>query len=333
MALTQQGETAAPYIAKATPEPDIHSKSLIAELEASGCKELHLKSVAQVRAWFDEVVHALALDPVPDLPVVEDLQVPVTDGQIAIRLYRPEPKGKALPALVCLHASGYVFGDLDTLDSFCRLMAAGAHCIVVAVDYRRAPEHKFPGPLEDCYAATLWISRHAEELGIDPKRLAVGGDSSGGTMATVMTQLAVERGEPNICHQLLWYPGTGSLGPTQSSEDYAEGYFLENSLQSWSVKQYLNDTSELTDPRVQPLRYDDLSRMPPCYLMTAGFDPRRDDNAKYATKLEEAGVPVTFTCVESTIHGFLFLLGKLPVAREAVDQSIEYTRKMFSELA
>jgi len=332
MSISREHTTADPFVAVATAEPDPDTKALIAALEARGCKELHLKSVAEARAWFDDVIADLALDPAPDLPEVEDRMIPVTGGEIAIRLYRPVPKGEALPALMCFHASGYVFGNLDTIDSFCRLMAAGAQCIVVAVDYRLAPEHKFPGPLEDSYEATLWVWEHAEELGIDPERLAVGGESSGGTMATVISQLAVERGKPDICHQLLWYPGTGSLGPTNSSENYAEGYFLEDNLQKWSVKQYLNDFSELTDPRLQPLRYDNFSKMPPCFLMTSGFDPRRDDNAKYATRLRDAGVPVTFTCVESTIHGFLFMLKKLPVARRAADKSIAYTKKMFAEL-
>lgn len=321
------------FTAGATPEPCADTRQLIAELEERGCKELHLRSVDEVRSWFDEVVADLSLRPTPGVAAVEDIKIPVSGGEIGIRLYRPAPAGEKLPALVCFHASGYVFGNLDTIDDFCRLMCVGAQCIVIAVDYRRAPEHKFPGPLEDCYQAVLWISQHTDLLGIDADRLAVGGDSSGGTLATVTAKLAAERGAPRICHQLLWYPGTGSLGPTQSGEDYAHGYFLENPLQLWSVGQYLNDKSELQDPRVQPLRYDDFSNMPPCYLMTAGFDPRRDDNAKYATKLRDAGVPVTFVCVESTIHGFLFMLNRLPVARDAVNQSIDYIKKMFADLA
>ena len=318
------------FDARATAEPDADTKALITELEARGCKELHQMSAEDVRGWFDAVIHDLALNPKPQVAATEDMMIPVSGTKIAIRLYRPEPKGAPLPALVFMHASGYVFGDLDTSDSFCRLLATGAHCMVIAVDYRRAPEYKFPGPIEDCYQAALWVAEHANEIGVDPARLAVGGESSGGTMATVVAQLAAGRGKPSLCHQVLWYPGTGSLGPTASSQNYGEGYFLENSLQAWSVGHYLNDMAQVTDPRVQPLRYDDLSAMLPCYLMTAGFDPRRDDNAKYANRLQGAGVPVTFACAESTIHGFLFMLAGLASAREAAAESITYVKDMFA---
>lgn len=321
------------FTAGATEKPCVDTAALIADLEGRGCTSLHERSVDEVREWFENVIPKLALDEQPQVASVRDLSIPVRDGNIDIRIYRPTLSKEPLPAIVCLHASGYVFGGLDTIDDFCRLMADGADCVMIAVDYRRAPEHKFPGPVNDCFDAFSWVADNAAELNIDPKRIAIGGDSSGGTMAAVVSVLARDEGGPEICHQLLWYPGTGSLGPTESSEAYSFGYFLENPLQFWSVKHYLNDKAELMDPRVQPLRFDDLSNLPPCYLMTAGFDPRRDDNAKYATRLKDSGVPVTFTCVESTIHGFLFMLGKLPVAQQAVEDSIAYTKKMFADLA
>ena len=223
---------------------------------------------------------------------------------------------------------GYVFGDLEINDDFCRLLCRDAGVLVLAVDYRRAPEHKFPTALEDCYAATMWASQNAASLGADASRMAVAGDSSGGAMATIVCQLARLRGGPAICHQFLWYPGVGSAGPSESAEKYGSGYFLQNDLMQWSMKHYLNAPEEMTDHRVQALRFEDKSGLPPAYLMTAGFDPRRDDNRIYAEQLRAAGVPVTFSCIESTIHGFLFMLGGIAVAREAAAESTDYVRRV-----
>jgi acetyl esterase len=319
------------FTVRASDRPDDDTRALLRELYDRGGGELAALSVAQARAWWDREFEALALSPLPELGAIEPQTIDVDGARIGARLYRPaEGRAKHLPMLVFYHAGGYVFGTLETMDSFCRLMTAGAGCLVLAVDYRRAPEHKFPVPLEDCYQATLWAWKNAERLGADPDRIAVGGDSSGGTMATVICHLARQRGAPEICHQFLWYPGVGSAGPSQSAKQYATGYFLENDLAIWSMKHYLNDMSELTDPRVQPIRFENFEGLPPAYLMTAGFDPRRDDNARYAERLSAAGVPVSFVCIETTIHGFLFMLNGIRAAREAAAQSAEYARAAFA---
>lgn len=319
------------FTARASDRPDDDTRAVLRELYDRGGGDLADLSPSKARSWWDRELAYLALSPQPEVGAIEHHVIEVEGARIGARLYRPTgSRTTALPLLVFYHAGGYVFGTLETMDSFCRLMTAKADCLVLAVDYRRAPEHKFPVPLEDSYQATLWAWRNAGQLGADPDRIAVGGDSSGGTMATVICQLARQRGAPKICHQFLWYPGVGSAGPSQSTELYATGYFLENDLAVWSMKHYLNDMSELTDPRVQPIRFESFDGLPPAYLMTAGFDPRRDDNARYAERLSAAGVPVTFVCIETTIHGFLFMLNGISAARQAAEQSAEYARAMFA---
>ena len=325
------------FVAKNTERLDSDSQAVVDALNAAGSSELGQKTPAEVRAWMTENFRPYDLNPKPQVAAIEAFTVPsIADGEsvdIPVRLYRPtNPDNGLLPILVYFHAGGYVFGDLETLDGFCRCFAQEAGSLVLSVDYRRAPEHKFPAAIEDCYAATLWAGNHAAELGADPNRLAVGGDSSGGTLAIVTAQLAIERGSPNICHQFLWYPGVGSEEPTASARDFATGYFLESDLMAWSMKHYLTPGADIDDPRIQPLKYDRLADMPPTYLMTAGFDPRRDDNLLYAQRLADAGVATEFHCVESTIHGFLFMLGGIGVAREALSDSSHYAWEAFANM-
>lgn len=321
------------FIARATPVPDADTATFLAKANAAGAPGLARKTPQEVRDWMNWIVREEALDHRPALAAVENTTIPVNDTTLNVRFYRPRPLAEGpLPLLVYFHAGGYVFGDLETLDSFCRVMAHDADCIVMSVEYRLAPEHRFPVPLEDCYAATLWAWENAASIGADAARIAVGGDSSGGTLATITSYLAQQRGKPAICHQFLWYPGVGSAGPSESSEKFAKGYFLENDLMFWSMQHYLNSKDEMMDPRVQPLRISDLSHMPPTFLMTAGFDPRRDDNAIYAQRLRDAGVPVVFECVESTVHGFLFMLKSIGAARDAAMCSAAHARRVFAGL-
>ncbi len=325
------------FEAKNSERLDSDSQAVVDALNAAGSSELGQMTPDEVRDWMKSNFRPYMLDPKPPVAAVEELRVPnpVEDADAAIpaRLYRPAERGaKLLPILVYFHAGGYVFGNLDTLDDFCRCFAQEAGCLVLSVDYRRAPEHKFPAPIEDCYAATVWAVEHADDLGADPERLAVGGDSSGGTLAIVTAQLAIERGTPHICHQFLWYPGVGSEGPTESARQFAKGYFLESDLIAWSMKHYLPPGTEIDDPRIQPLKYGRLAELPPTYLMTAGFDPRRDDNLIYAQRLADAGVATEFHCVESTVHGFLFMLGGIGIARDAVSESAQYARKAFANI-
>ena len=326
------------FEAKSTERLDRDSQAVVDALNAAGASDLGQMTPAEVRDWMRKNFQPYVLEPKPAVAAIEQFTVPSgVDGaatDLAVRLYRPTGRGDdLLPVLVYCHAGGYVFGDLETLDDFCRWFAGDVGCLVLAVDYRRAPEHKFPAAIEDCYAATAWAAAHAAEFGGDANRLAVGGDSSGGTLAIATAQLALERGGPAICHQFLWYPGVGSDGPTASARDFATGYFLESGLIAWSMKHYLPAGTDVDDARIQPLRYGRLAALPPTYLMTAGFDPRRDDNLRYAQRLADAGVATEFRCVESTIHGFLFMLGGIGAARDALSDSAQYARQAFAELA
>lgn len=320
---------------------DPQSREILARLDGPGVPQCADMRPAEAREWMNAFMADMALDPPPEVGAVEMLEAtgPKPGTTVPVRLYRPKGSGAgsgtgagALPIVVFFHAGGYVFGTLDGLDSFCRLMTREAGCLVASVDYRLAPAAKFPAAHEDAYAATRWIADHAAEIGADPTRLAVAGNSSGGTLAISVAAMALERGGPAICQQMLWYPGVGSAGDTESMKLLSEGYFLTARLMKWSMGHYLNDLSELDDPLIQPLRREDLSGLPPTFLMTAGFDPRRDDNKIYADRLAAAGVPTEFRRLE-TIHGFMFMLAGIDKAVEAAVESAHYLRAAFARVA
>ncbi len=252
---------------------------------------------------------------------IEDRVVPGPAGDIRLRVYTPAGDGaEALPALVFFHGGGFVIGDLDTHDDLCRCLANGSSCRVVAVDYRLAPECPFPAAVEDCYAAVAWIAEHKSEFGIAGD-VAVGGDSAGGNLAAVVCQLAKSAG-PRIAFQLLIYPVTQLGQPDMPSmRENAKGYFLERDGMAWFTRMYCPDTAHHRDPRLSPLLAADLSGLPPAYIVTAGFDPLRDEGIAYANKLDAAGVPVTQVNYPGMIHGFFSMRGLIPKAREAVAAS------------
>lgn len=315
-------------------ELDSQTARVLADLDGQGVPQVADMSPPEARKWIDDFVRKWDLDPKPEIGAVEDFDVPGPTGgpddRIPVRLYRPVAVEGALPIMVFFHAGGYVFGSIETHESFCRLMTRETECLVLSVEYRLAPEYKFPAAHEDVYAATLWAFEHAAEMGADPHRLAVAGDSSGGTLALSVSQLARKRGGPNICHQMLWYPGTGGPPDSPSMQELSEGYFLTAALMKWSMGHYLNDLSEMNNPLVQPFRQEDVSGLPPTYLMTAGFDPRRDDNRDYAERLAANGVPTTFRCIDETIHGFMFMLGGINLAVDAAKESAAYLKNAFA---
>ena len=313
---------------------DSQSTRVLARLDGPGVPQCADMTPVEARKWMNAFMADMALDPAPEVGAIEMLEAtgPEPGSIVPVRLYRPKiPVVGALPIMVFFHAGGYVFGTLDGHDSFCRLMTREAGCLVASVDYRLAPEAKFPAAREDAYAANCWIARNAAAIGADPARIAVAGNSSGGTLATSVAALARERGGPAICQQMLWYPGVGSAGDTESMKQLSEGYFLTARLTKWSMGHYLNDPSELENPLIQPLRRDDLSGLPPMFLMTAGFDPRRDDNKIYADRLAAAGVPTEFRRLD-TIHGFMFMLAGIPAAVDAAVESAHFLRDVFARL-
>ena len=248
---------------------------------------------------------------------VEDRAIPGPGGPIVIRFYRPSAEPDAvLPALVYFHGGGLVAGSLDTHDSLCRTLAEGTGAIVAAVDYRLAPEHPFPAAIDDCIAATGWVFDHAAGLGIDPDRIAVAGDSAGGTLATVVCQSARSGSAPPIAFQLLLCPVLDLASETRSRQDFASGYLLDRAMMRRDLEHY--GPCDPMDPRVSPLRAADLSGLPPAFIHSAEFDPLRDEDLAYARRLEEAGVPVSLTCHAGMIHHFYGLTGIIPAARSSL---------------
>jgi acetyl esterase len=257
----------------------------------------------------------------PDVGLVEDLCAPGPAGAIPVRLYRPEATGP-LPLLVHFHGGGFVVCDLDTHDASCRELARSAGCAVLSVDYRLAPEARFPAAPEDCFAATLWAAANAARLGADPARIAVGGDSAGGNLAAVVTAMARDRGGPRLVHQLLVYPVTDLVGFEARHASYrenAEGYFLSAAMMRWFAGHYLERSEDASSPLASPLLAPDLSDLAPASVITAEYDPLRDEGELYAQRLREAGVSVEQRRYEGMIHGFFAMTELLDRAREAAD--------------
>jgi acetyl esterase len=251
----------------------------------------------------------------------EDRAIAGPGGPIALRVYTPlHAQSDLLPGLAYFHGGGFVLGDLETHDGICRALANESGCRTIAVDYRLAPEHRFPAAVEDAYAATVWMAQNAQSLGIDAARLAVGGDSAGGNLAAVMAQIAKQQGAPALAYQLLIYPvmQLGSDSETQSMRANANGYFLERESMAWFTRCYAPDLKDRGDPRLSPLLCKDLAGLPPAYVVTAGHDPLHDEGRDYATALNEAGVPVTYVDYPGMIHGFFNFRDYIPKAKEAV---------------
>jgi acetyl esterase len=264
----------------------------------------HALSVAGAREALRELL--VDDDPSDDDLMVRDLSIPGPEGPgtgLPIRTYRP-PSAEPLPVLVYFHGGGWVRGDLDTHDGLCRLLAEAVDCVVVSVAYRRAPEHPFPAPVHDAYAATTWAAAHAGIVGGDPDRVAVGGDSAGGNLAAAVTLLARDRDGPDIAHQTLIYPVTDYDLHTDSYHENAAGYLLSRASMRWYWERYLDDAVDGANPYASPLRALDLSGLPPATVVTAGYDPLRDDGAAYADRLRESGVSVTHANYPGMVHVF-----------------------------
>jgi acetyl esterase len=262
----------------------------------------------------------------PDPPQVADvrnLAAPSPQGDIRVRLYRPfgTERAAALPALVYFHGGGWVIGDLDTHDGVCRLIANTSGCVVISVDYRLAPEHKFPAAVDDAVAATEWIGANAGALGIDPSRLAVGGDSAGGNLAAVAALTARDRGGPRLRHQLLLYPATDFTISDDSQRERFEGFPLNVVTMNWFRDHYLRGSADYGDWRASPLRAKDLRGLPPAYVLTVGFDPLHLEGEAYANRLRDAGVPVQHRHIAEQMHGFLTMGKIIAAARPATEEA------------
>jgi acetyl esterase len=251
-------------------------------------------------------------------------------GQIPVRIYRPVGDGP-FGVLCFFHGGGFVLGDLNTHDGVCRQLAADANCLVIAVDYRLAPEHPFPAAVEDCDAAFRWVAANAAELGGDPDRLAVGGESAGGNLSAVIAQRMRDTGGPALRAQLLVYPACRVTGePTASMLANGEGYFLTTADMEWFLGCYLTDAAHAATTDVSPALAEDLSGLPSALVITAEFDPLCDDGEAYATALQKAGVDVTTTRYDGAIHGFWNFFSLLSLGRAAMDESSAWLRAKLS---
>ena len=294
-------------------------RALLNLIEKSGLPPTHKLTPAEARTFYRER-RFFTQPKAPDVAMVRDLAADGPHGTIPLRLYRPlGPAAEAaLPVLVYYHGGGFVIGDLDTHDVLCRELANGAGCAVVAVDYRMAPEFPFPHAVEDCLAATYWVQRNAQALGLDAARLAVGGDSAGGNLAAVVSHLARDADDLPIAFQLLIYPATDQRLGALSHQTNGEGYLLTRDTIAWFLDHYIPDKSCKLDPRTSPLLNPDLSHLPPTFVLTAGYDPLRDEGLHYAQALSEAGNRATHVCFERQIHGFITMGKVLDEANAAV---------------
>src|SRR3984885_1716330 len=274
-------------------------------------------NVAAVRQWLKSLS-----DQAPPLDGALSSGIGITERQIPgpanapplrIRIYRPADSGPA-PVLLYFHSGSFLMGGLDTDHVSCLNYARMAQTMIISVDYRLAPEHKFPAGVEDAYAATKWVAANASSIGVDPARIVVAGDSAGGNLAAVVCQQA-KTGGPKIALQVLFCPVVDIGAENQSRLDFAEGYFLERPLMIWAGTHYLFSGVDIMDPRLSPLRAADLSGLPPAHIHTAGYDPLRDEAKDYADSLEGAGVKVRYTCHEHMIHHFYAMAGAIPYAK------------------
>jgi acetyl esterase len=261
------------------------------------------------------------LQPKPqDVAEVRELSCDGPHGAIAMRLYRPlgSTADETLPVLVYCHGGGWVIGDLDTHDTLCRELANRSGVAVVAVDYRLAPEHRFPAAYDDAYAATAWVAAHADSLGVDAMRIAVGGDSAGGNLAAAVALGARDAGGPAIAFQLLIYPATDMRRSHPSHVANGDGYLLTKDTIRWFHDHYIDHARHDTDWRASPLLAADHARLPPALVVTAGYDPLRDEGLDYARVLADAGNAVSYVCFERQIHGFITMGKVLGEANTAV---------------
>jgi acetyl esterase len=284
-------------------------------------------SVESARAVLDEFFANADPDPVGG--EVSEFSVEGPAGDVPVRFYTPGGEGPQ-PVLVYLHGGGWVLGGLDSVDNVCRAVCRRAECAVLSVDYRLAPEHPFPAALEDCYAAVSWLADHGEHLGVDTDRIAVGGDSAGANLTAGVTLMARDDramgdSAPDVARQVLVYPAVASPvhGAFDSYQENGEGYFLERESMRWFHEKYLPDAAMRRNEYAAPLLADDLTGLPPATVVTAGFDPLRDEGQAYADRLEADGVDVSRYHYEGMIHGFVSMMDYVEPAHDAIDDVVD----------
>ena len=297
---------------------DPQAKALLDLMIERGVPPTHTLSPQDARRFYLERRGVTQPEPRAVAEVV-NLAAEGPHGAIPLRLYRPAAAPRPAPTLVYYHGGGWTMGDLDTHDVLCRQLADEAGCVVVSVDYRMGPEHRFPAAVDDVLAATRWLQAHADELGLDATRFAVGGDSAGGNLAAVVALAWRDAGEAvPLRFQLLIYPATDMRLVAPSHTTNGQGYLLTADTITYFRSQYIGP-EQYTDWRASPLLHGDLSKLPPSLVITAGFDPLRDEGRQYADALSAAGSPAQYVCFERQIHGFITMGRVLGEAHTAVD--------------
>jgi acetyl esterase len=295
--------------------------------KGTGVPATHTLSIAEARAQYEARIRIMA--PPASVGSVSERTIQGPAGDLKLRIYHPAGQGP-FALLAFFHGSGFVLCSLDTHDGMCRNLCAGAGCIVVSVDYRLAPEHKFPAGLDDCVLATRWVAEHALELNGDAGRLAVGGDSAGGNLAAATALRIRDEAGPALCGQLLIYPVTDYHTPgTPSYQENAEGYGLTRDTMRWFWHHYINDPKDAVQPYASPLRARDFSGLPPALVVTAEYDPLRDEGERYADKLRAAGTSCVLSRWRGMNHGFFFWVGLVDKADEAMAETCAWLRGIF----
>jgi acetyl esterase len=296
---------------------DPQMKALLDQLATAGGKPFHAGSPQEARAGINALI-GLVAGPPEKVAKVEDRKISGPGGQIPVRIYTPAGAAP-MGALVYFHGGGWVVGDIASHDVLCRSLANGASCVTISVDYRLAPEAKFPAAAEDSYAATKWVADNAAALGVDAKRIAVGGDSAGGNLAAVVAQMARDRGGPQIKFQLLIYPATDWAHESASQREFTDdGFILSRADMVWFYGHYMNSDADRTNPYLSPACAKSLAGLPAAYVMTCGVDPLRDEGETYAEALRKAGVAVKAKRYPGVCHGFLMMPAVIDAAKGGI---------------
>ncbi|MFE1321022.1 alpha/beta hydrolase [Kitasatospora phosalacinea] len=301
------------------------AEALRRQRAAAGTPPLYTRTLAEARAADLADIRAAAGNPEP-VGSVEELTIDGPGGPLPLRVHRPEG-GTELPFLLYLFGGGWTLGSPDTSDAICRRLTNAVGCVTVSVGYRLAPEHPFPAAVHDVVAAAEWIAAHAAELGGDPARLAVAGDSAGGNLAAALTLAARERGGPALRHQLLVYPNTDHAADTPSVREHDDPLLFNRRSVAWYWGHYLADPADGANPLASPLRAPSLAGLPPATVITAEYDPLRDEGEQYAEALRAAGVPVELRRYDGMPHGFFAMAGVLDDGRAAQQYAADRLRE------
>jgi len=311
---------------------DPQAKSYLDLLATIGAPPLHSLAAPQARAAYKKA-RAIAQPEPAQVAAVTNLSAPRPGGEIPLRLYRPlgSSAAQVLPVLVFMHGGGWTIGDLDTHDVACREICNRAFCAVIAVDYRLAPEHRFPAAVEDTVAAIRWTAASARHLALDPQRIAVGGDSAGGNLAAVAALILRDGGGPSLALQLLIYPATDFRCNTPSHAQNGTGYLLTREAIDYFSNAYLGTAAQGNDWRASPALAQSFRGLPPAFVLTAGYDPLRDEGAQYAQLLRDAGVAVEYVCFEAQIHGFITMSKLIDDASVAFERCAGALKRAFAD--